>query len=269
MCYQCPLCFMPLSLHKNMWRCPNRHSFDQSREGYVNLLPVQHKHSKHPGDNQQMIAARRLFLDAGFYLPLRKHLVELVLCHISKDSGSILDIGCGEGYYTSAIANALPDRDIYGLDIAKIAIKNASSRYKNVNFCVASCHRLPFEDESMAAIMKVYAPCKPVELHRVLNKKGIMVTVSPAADHLYQLKQLIYQTVQQHKPEKPLTNFKVINKTHLSYSMTLTGCQTIALLQMTPFAWRASEQLWQKLTDVEKFDCQADFCLTVYKADVV
>lgn len=265
MFYQCPLCFMPLSLHNNVWRCPNKHSFDQAREGYVNLLPVHHKHSKHPGDNPQMITARRLFLDAGFYHLLRKLLVELVLSHIPKGTGAILDIGCGEGYYTSAMANSLPEREIYGLDIAKIAIKNASSRYKQVNFCVASSHRLPFENQSMAAITKVYAPCKPEELHRVLQDKGIIVTVSPAADHLYQLKQLIYQTVQQHKPEKPLKNFKVINKSHLSYPMALTGDQAVALLQMTPFAWRASKQIWQKLMDAEQFDCQADFCLTVYQ----
>ncbi len=265
MSYQCPLCFQSLSLHNAVWQCQNRHSFDQAKEGYVNLLPVQHKNSKLPGDNSDMIAARRLFLDAGFYHPLRKQLVDLALSYTVKGEGNILDIGCGEGYYTSAIADALPDRDVYGVDIAKIAIKNASARYKNVNFCVASSQRLPFESQSMAAILKVYAPCNSTELHRILNDKGIVITVSPAADHLYQLKGLIYKKVQQHKPEKSLTGFKILDKIYVSYPMTLTGDHAIALLQMTPFAWRASEYVWQQLKNMEQMVCQADFCLTIYQ----
>ena len=39
----CPLCHSPLTFNARSWSCENRHQFDQAKEGYVNLLPVQHK----------------------------------------------------------------------------------------------------------------------------------------------------------------------------------------------------------------------------------
>ena len=75
--YQCPLCQQVLVFNEQSYRCTNNHSFDQAKEGYVNLLPVQHKHSKDPGDNKAMVNARRAFLDLGFYQPLVKAITEL------------------------------------------------------------------------------------------------------------------------------------------------------------------------------------------------
>lgn len=43
MSFSCPLCHQPLSREKNSYICPQRHQFDMAKEGYVNLLPVQHK----------------------------------------------------------------------------------------------------------------------------------------------------------------------------------------------------------------------------------
>ncbi|MCI2284110.1 hypothetical protein L3081_12860 [Colwellia sp. MSW7] len=68
--YLCPLCQQALILNDNTYRCINNHSFDRAKQGYVNLLPVQFKHSKAPGDNKDMVNARRAFLDKGFYQPL-------------------------------------------------------------------------------------------------------------------------------------------------------------------------------------------------------
>src|SRR5690606_4067516 len=93
--YLCPLCQQPLHLSAKQYQCANRHSFDIAREGYVNLLPVQHKNSKDPGDNKDMMQARRDFLHAGWYAPLAQAVSDTVT-KLAPDT--LLDLGCGEGY---------------------------------------------------------------------------------------------------------------------------------------------------------------------------
>ena len=75
--YRCPLCQQALLLDEKSYRCANNHSFDQAKQGYVNLLPVQFKHSKEPGDNKAMVQARRAFLDKGYYQPLLDSMLAL------------------------------------------------------------------------------------------------------------------------------------------------------------------------------------------------
>lgn len=101
MSYSCPLCHAPLSRSDNHYSCPQRHQFDLAKEGYVNLLPVQFKRSRDPGDSAEMMQARRAFLDAGHYQPLRDAIAERLRHYAPTD---LLDIGCGEGYYTHAFA---------------------------------------------------------------------------------------------------------------------------------------------------------------------
>lgn len=111
MSYSCPLCHAPLSRSDNHYSCPQRHQFDLAKEGYVNLLPVQFKRSRDPGDSAEMMQARRAFLDAGHYQPLRDAIAERLRHYAPTD---LLDIGCGEGYYTHAFA-AIASRS-WGLD---------------------------------------------------------------------------------------------------------------------------------------------------------
>lgn len=100
MSFSCPLCHQPLSREKNSYICPQRHQFDMAKEGYVNLLPVQHKRSRDPGDSAEMMQARRAFLDAGHYQPLRDAIVAQLRERLDEKATAVLDIGCGEGYYT-------------------------------------------------------------------------------------------------------------------------------------------------------------------------
>ena len=117
MSYSCPLCHAPLTRSGNSYLCPLRHQFDRAKEGYVNLLPVQHKRSRDPGDSAEMMQARRAFLDAGHYQPLRDAVSDkLEAIHPQQ----LLDIGCGEGYYTHAFA-ALA-QETWGLDVSKTAV---------------------------------------------------------------------------------------------------------------------------------------------------
>ncbi|WNN42634.1 MULTISPECIES: 23S rRNA (guanine(745)-N(1))-methyltransferase [Winslowiella] len=269
--YLCPLCQQPLALNERSWRCTNQHQFDCAKEGYVNLLPVQHKRSKQPGDSAEMMQARREFLDAGHYQPLQQQVAALLDSVLPQQAVSLLDIGCGEGYYTEAVSQRLSQREsrqIYGLDVSKVAIRYAAKRYPEISFCVASSHRLPFAAQSLDAVLRIYAPCKASELARVIRQGGYLLTVAPGPRHLLQFKELIYQQVKLHdESEEQPEGFTRVDQQALSYPMTLNGEEAAALLQMTPFAWRARPEVWGQLVGETAFICETDFVLTLWQRD--
>ncbi len=267
MSYLCPLCHSPLSLDEKSFVCPQGHQFDKAKEGYVNLLPVQHKRSRDPGDSSEMMQARRAFLDAGHYQPLRD-----TICQFLKQAApeSLLDIGCGEGYYTAGFADSLAEltQDIWGLDVAKVAIRYAAKRYPQVQFCVASSHRLPFDSESLDAVVRIFAPCKAEELARVVKPGGIVITATPGPRHLMQLKGLIYQDVMLHsEAAESLPGFVEEETKKTGWPMTLRGQEAVALLQMTPFAWRARPEVWEALAAETAFACETDFVVRVWRRE--
>lgn len=270
MSYTCPLCHLPLSQSERTYRCENNHSFDLAKEGYLNLMPVQHKRSKDPGDNKEMMQARRRFLDKDHYQPLKQRVAKLISELLVNSEHRLLDIGCGEGYYTTEVAKALTEQNTnaatYGLDISKVAIRYAAKRYPNCHFSVASSHRLPFADGSFDAILRIYAPCNDQELNRATSDNGIIVTVTPAGRHLYQLREEIYSDVRLHNEEpEAIEGFTLEHKEKLSYTMNLRDGDGFDLLQMTPFAWKADEQLREKLKSATLFECEADFMIRVYR----
>ncbi|MDD1781419.1 23S rRNA (guanine(745)-N(1))-methyltransferase [Enterovibrio sp. ZSDZ35] len=267
MSYLCPLCQEPLSLSARTYKCASNHQFDLAKEGYVNLLPVQHKRSKDPGDNKEMMQARRQFLDGSHYQPMRDAVSDLLKNLLAeKTDGQLLDIGCGEGYYTSYFADEMPQAKVFGLDISKVMIRYAAKRYTNVDFLVASSQRLPFADNQLDGVVRIYAPCNGDELARTVKDSGVVVTVTPGPRHLYQLKAGIYDEVRLHDvPVEALPGFELETEQTVAYPMTLNSADATTLLQMTPFAWRAPESLWQTLKDAEQFECEADFTLRVYR----
>jgi len=265
MSWLCPLCHSPLVQTANSFCCDNKHQFDVAKEGYINLLPVQHKRSKEPGDSSEMIQARREFLDAGHYLPLREAISD-TLQQLSPEV--LLDIGCGEGYYTGAFAEVRKDigGETYGLDVSKVAIRYAAKRYRDVHFCVASSQRLPFADNSMDAIVRIFAPCNAAELARVVKPGGVVITATPGPRHLYQLKELIYQQVElHHELAEVMPHFTLKQTLQPAWNMALTGAQAVTLLQMTPFAWRARPEVWQQLKQDSTFACETDFVVRVWE----
>jgi 23S rRNA (guanine745-N1)-methyltransferase len=267
MAYQCPLCHLPLQQHAQQWRCEQNHQFDRAKEGYVNLLPVQHKRSKQPGDSPEMMQARRDFLDAGYYQPLQQRVCTLLDEVLPAQAQAVLDIGCGEGYYTAALAAQLkPARTltVYGLDVAKVAVRYAAKRYRQASFCVASSHRLPFEDNCLDAIIRIYAPCNAQELARTVKPGGYVLTVAPGPRHLYQLKAAVYEDAQLHpEQDEQFPGFTRLCQQTLAYPMTLTGEAALQLLQMTPFAWRAGEEARRLLG--EGLACETDFVIRLHQ----
>lgn len=261
---RCPLCKLPLQLNPQGLACENRHQFDRAKEGYFNLLPVQHKNSREPGDAKEQLQARREFLQAGFFESLKKRLQAL----ISPQTQTLLDIGCGEGYFTCGFTEALPHAQVYGVDIAKVGVKLAAKSVLDKSrtiFAVASSFELPFADQSMDVVTRIYAPGKDIELWRVIKNGGYLVIVAPAENHLLGLRQRIYSAVRPHEVPPVPVGFGVIGKERLSSELIIKDralCQ--ALLAMTPFTWRMSKDLRAQI-EAEGLMDQLDFGIYIYQ----
>lgn len=240
----CPLCQAPLSRLDNSVVCPAGHRFDRARQGYLNLLPVQHKNSRDPGDNQAMVEARRDFLDAGHYAPVARRLAELAA---ERQPGAWLDIGCGEGYYTALLAQALPAADGYALDISREAVKRACRRAPQVTWMVASMARVPLADASCQFIASVFSPLDWAEAKRLLSPGGGLMKVGPTSGHLMELRERLYDEVREYTDDKHLAlvpdGMSLAHSETLEFTLSLAEPQDRAnLLAMTPHGWRASAE---------------------------
>lgn len=246
--YQCPLCQRPLTATDKLFSCSQNHSFDIAKEGYVNLLPVQQKNSKAPGDNKEMMQARRDFLHAGWYQPLADAVCKMLQPLQIKQ---LLDLGCGEGYYSGQIQQALPQCQIYGLDISKNAIKQAAKSNKSLQFCVASAFKLPFIDQCFDSIVRIYAPSAADELVRVLKQDGYLLTVTPGPEHLFEMKQAVYAEPRLHDDAiEQIAGFNHQQRQRLSFSLDFSQpADVLALIQMVPLAWKFTAELKQQFAE--------------------
>src|SRR5690606_24198251 len=188
----CPICRGDLHKVDNCVACPPNHPFDRARQGYLNLLPVQHKNSRDPGDNQAMVEARRRFLDGGHYAPLAERLAQLAA---ERSPSRWLDIGCGEGYYTAQLAQALPDAEGYALDISREAVKRACKRAPQLEWLVASMARVPLADASCDLLASVFSPLDWTEARRLLAPGGGLLRMGPTREHLWELRGLLYDEI--------------------------------------------------------------------------
>jgi len=268
--YVCPVCGGSLQLLQSgkTYTCQNQHSFDLAKEGYLNLLPVQYKHSKEPGDSKQMMTARREFLEAGFYEPMAKTVAMMINANRTVGQNMrLLDLGCGEGYYSRKIASYCNHHEqiaLHGIDIAKFAIAAAAKKQPNARFIVASSNWLPYTDQYFDFVLRVFAPSDDDELKRVLKSSGHLLTVTPGPRHLWQLKEFIYAEVKEHASESLVPQgFERLTTQRISYKITPNPQQRMALLQMTPFAWRANESVQQSLSSVSELEIETDFILTL------
>ena len=243
----CPLCTLALVENSQGIACLNKHQFDRAKEGYFNLLPVHHKNSREPGDAKQQLIARRKFLSANYFSPL---MVKLKT-NISSKTTSLLDVGCGEGYFTRLFQEHCPDAQIYGIDISKAGIRLAAKgSLQRESYVVASSHLMPIANGSMDVVTRIYAPSKDEELCRVLKPGGKLFIVTPGERHLLGLRQKIYQSINPHpKPVVP-NGFNELEQSLVSFSIDVPpGELTEALLKMTPFSWKLQPQLMEDLVE--------------------
>ena len=272
--FRCPVCGLALEKNDAARRviCPNRHSFDRSRRGYVNLLLSQKADRSAHGDDARMVEARRQFLSRGYYAPLRDALCGLAAKYLRPD-GVILDAGCGEGYYTHALEAALEARHpaMLALDISKKALDYAARDDQwGGEYAVASVYHMPVADSSVDLLISVFSPFCSEEFSRVLTPDGVILSVIPLENHLMGLKRVLYE---QPYPNavKPyaLEGYRLLDAIELRYLIELQSQEEIgALFGMTPYCYRTSAAGHGRLAALDTLSTPAEFAVLAFGREI-
>ena len=262
----CPVCGLELNMQGRQYVCAQKHSFDLARKGYVNLLTVQQKHSLNPGDTREQVLSRREFLEAGYYAPIARTLVDA-----AKElgiSGEILDVGCGEGYYSAQLADAL-GANLTGLDISKEAVRCAAAKYKGKLWLCATAAHIPVEDESVDLLTSLFALTLPEEFRRVLKPGGYYFQVLAAEDHLLGLKGIIYDKLyfKEKNTVPDLPGFTRVNSIPIRFSFTVEGKQVQNLFSMTPHVFRIGKEGAERLKNTNVLTDTASCVLNIFRRD--
>ena len=261
----CPVCGQNLEKQERVWKCAGNHSFDIARQGYVNLLTVDRKHARHPGDTKEQVAARKAFLDAGYYNPIAE-----TLCRMTAplQPRSVLDAGCGEGYYLTRLQTRLPETEFAGIDISKDAVRFAAVRNKHALWLTGTAAALPFPDGSFDGVLSMFALTVEQEFSRVLTDGGWYLQVIAGPEHLMGLKSIIYPEIL--RKEKTLhgelAGFHLEQTETLEFSFTVDSAQQVQnLLSMTPHFWRISKDGAARLAATETLTDTAQVVFNLYR----
>ena len=253
--FACPICQENLTLLESSLKCNNRHSFDLAKFGYVNLAPQIKQSANYDKENFQN---RQQILEAGFYQAILEVVSDLL--SNSKNAKTILDIGCGEGFYSRKLQERHPDKTFYAFDISKDSVQIAAKSEPNwaVNWFVGDLARLPIKDASMDILLDIFSPANYGEFRRVLSKDGILIKVIPTENHLKEIR----QKVQDQLTKKDYSNqdikehfqghFTILSNQTVSLTKTITTDQLQALLSMTPLLFHVDQTKidWSQLTEI-------------------
>ena len=268
--FRCPLCAAPLTREAGACRCPAGHSFDLAKEGYVHLLPPNQKHSALPGDDRDMVLARRDFLSKGYYQPLLNTLCSRILA-LSGESPALLDAGCGEGWYTAGVCQALRSAGrrprAAGTDISKFALRTAARREKGAEFAVASSYRLPLAEESVDILLNCFSPLALEEFRRVLRPGGYFLYVVPGAEHLWEMKQILYEKpYPNEEKETPYEGFAYREIVPVDGTIVLESREDIQnLFRMTPYFWKTPRAGAERLAALDRLELRTSFRVHVFE----
>lgn len=253
--FACPICQENLALLETSLKCCNRHSFDLAKFGYVNLAPQIKQSANYDKENFQN---RQQILEAGFYQAILEAISDLL--SNSKNAKTILDIGCGEGFYSRKLQEVHPDKTFYAFDISKDSVQIAAKSEPNwaVNWFVGDLARLPIKDASMDILLDIFSPANYGEFRRVLSKDGILIKVIPTENHLKEIRQMVQdqltkkdysnQDIKEHFQEY----FSIQSSQITSLTKSITAEQRQALLSMTPLLFHVDQSKidWSQLTEI-------------------
>ncbi len=253
----CPICSKKLTKNNSLYRCENSHCFDIAKEGYVNLLTGKHKAGELIGDNKEMARARRNFLEKGYYDFLAEK-----LCTYIKPEDCLMDISCGEGYYTDYMRRKT-DAKVCAFDISKEMIRLAAKKYKDVEFFVANIAKIPIEDNSIDVAVQICAPFAEKEFSRILKKDGILLSVIPGRKHLWGLKEILYETPYENNEDTTIyEQLKIADSVTISSSATVQGNDDIMnLFAMTPYYYKTGEKDKNKLGNAQVLETEFEFII--------
>lgn len=264
--YKCPVCGKALELCEKSFRCENSHNFDMAKEGYVNFALGKHE----SGDSAEMCLSRRNFLSKDYYKPFADLLCETVKKY-APQTQCLVDAGCGEGYYLRNFRAAFNDAHLYGIDLAKNAVKLAAKSEKQVlgiknMYSVCGIFSLPFEDDFADAVISVFAPVGDAENLRVLKNGGCLFVAGPGKRHLSGLKSALYDIPYDNEEKhRDYNGFTYLGKEQISYSATIDGPDIADLFTMTPYYWKTKRSDSQKLALLPRLETLLEFEISVYK----
>lgn len=253
MLLRCPVCGRELIRKERTAVCEQRHSFDYARQGYLNLFLS--RGGAH-GDSAESVRARTRFLERGHYAFLKDHLQTLTA---RLPHAVTVDLACGEGYYTSALAGD----EKYGFDLSKDALKHAARSDPGTAYTVASIFALPFADEAADIVTTCFAPVAKDEIMRILKPHGSFLLVSPAEDHLYELKQALYDAPYENTVDD--IGWPAAEEFRLSQVMHLDHEGMMDLFAMTPYYYHTADKDRRKLDDLDHLDVRASFIIRRYE----
>lgn len=256
----CPVCGENLIREDKAQKCPNGHSFDIAKEGYVNLL-LSSKKGDSMGDDRISARKRRDFLNCGYYAPLKDGLVSI----FEDKSGTLLDICCGEGYYTSALAENESLR-VYGFDLSREMVRLAAKRGR-AEYFVANMASIPVPDSSFDYAVHLFAPFNEKEFARILKAGGTLYSVVPGARHLFGLKEVLYDEPYLNDEKLPETSeLELISSRKISAEIELKTKEDIeAVFRMTPYYFHTSEKDKAKLFDLSNLKTPIEFIIGEYR----
>ena len=264
----CPVCRASLSRFGGSVRCPAGHSFDLSAKGTLNLSPAA---GKNHGDDAEMIAARRRFLQTGSYAPLSDALSREIAERIGDGSPLILDAGCGEGYYTAAVARELPSVHLLGLDLSPEAVKSLAGREEaragRIFPLVAGVYRLPLSDGSVDGVISAFSPYAGEEFRRVLRPGGYLFRAIPDRRHLFALKEVLYDLPYENEVAGfEEEGFDFCGAKGIRTVFTLKTPSEIAdLFHMAPYGYRTPPAGKERLAALSELSVGAEFLLLTYR----
>ena len=253
--FACPICRENLTLVESSLKCENRHSFDLAKFGYVNLAPQIKQSANYDKENFQN---RQQILEAGFYQAILEAVSDLL--SNSKNAKTILDIGCGEGFYSRKLQERHPDKTFYAFDISKDSVQIAAKSEPNwaVNWFVGDLARLPIKDASMDILLDIFSPANYGEFKRVLKENGLLIKVIPTENHLKEIRQKVQDQLtnkdysNQDIKDHFQNNFTILSSKTASLTKPITAEQLQALLSMTPLLFHVDQSKidWSQLTEI-------------------
>lgn len=241
---RCPTCRAgDLYADRGALRCPVGHAFDIARWGYASLQTGTRATS---GDNAAMVQARERFLATGGYAPVRDAVIHLA-SDDSPEEGTVVDVGCGTGYYLAGVLAQLPGARGLGLDTSVRALRSAARAHERAAAVTWDVfRRFPLADNAADVVLDVFAPRNPAEFRRVLRPAGRLIVVRPTGQHLTELRSRVPAMVtidrnkerRLHRAVDPY--FEPIVTERVEYSISLVGAEALDLVAMTPSARHVS-----------------------------
>lgn len=250
--FQCPICGQDLVMDDNSLVCAENHTFDISKKGFVDLV-LNNKQQKNY--DRESFENRHLILEHGMYDHIADKLVKLI-----DELGlhNILDVGCGEGYYSKKIVQ-LADRNVLAFDISKDSIQLAAKGPNTpVEWFIGDLAHLPVQTDAIDGIIDIFSPANYNEFDRILSQDGYVIKVIPNEYHVQELRAQAKDQLKEAKysNQKVLDHFEeyyqLVQEIDATKTYDVTAKTRNAFINMTPLLFNVDNSLidWDQVNKI-------------------